>query len=148
MTHTLPWPWPEDTREDRTKRVGRSYRDLVLKIAQHRTDDPAGDLARLDAHWAQYGVNWPVPRIAPMDPDDWVTALDAGMYADVAPGTIRKWAQRGHIRQDHRVDGTPVYNIGDINQLARKRAREQRARSRDLPRGTVSRVGPVQEVRR
>jgi hypothetical protein len=128
-TNTLPWPWPEDSREDRIKRVGRSYRDLILRITQGRCDDPAGDLHRLDMHWHSYGVHWPVPRTAPADPDDWVTAADAAMYADVAPGTVRKWAQRGLIRVDHRGDGTPIYNIGDLNDLARRRAKSRRASS-------------------
>lgn len=122
-----PWPWPGDSREDKAKRVARSYRQLVFDISQGRVEDPAGDLYRLDQQWLQYGAFWAVPSQDPYDPSEWVHAADAAHYADVEPGTIRKWAERGHIRVEHDHHGAPVYNIGDLraNEIRQRNARKR-----------------------
>lgn len=121
-----PWPYPGDrTREERAKRVSASYRGLLERIArgQYTQLDPAGELYLLDQYWLRHGAFWAVPGDDPYDADEWVVAADAAHYADVEPGTIRKWSERNHIRVEHLEDGTPVYNIGDIR--ARKSARAQ-----------------------
>ncbi|MCX8559792.1 hypothetical protein OS122_02615 [Mycolicibacterium mucogenicum] len=122
-----PWPWPEDTREDKAKRVQGWYRDVLERVARGQCDNPAGELYILDERCKELGVYWAVPSRDPYDADEWVNAADAAHYADVLPGTIRKWAERGQIRVDHMHDGTPVYNIGDL------RAREVSRRSGRAP---------------
>lgn len=124
---SVEWPWPEDTREDKAKRVQGWYRDVLERVAQGRCDNPAADLWILDERCKQLGVYWAVPSHDPYDADEWVNAADAAHYADVQPGTIRKWAERGHIRVDHDHDGTPLYNIGDL----RKREVIRRSGKRD-----------------
>lgn len=125
--HVKPWPWKGDSREDKAKRVALSYRQLVFDISQGRCFDPAGDLHRLDQQWLEYGAFWAVPSWDPYDADDWVHAADAGHYADVEPGTIRKWAERGHIRVDHDHDGAPIYNIGDLRAYDAQQKRNRMA---------------------
>ena len=117
---TEDWPWPQDTREERAKRIANSYRGLLFDITQGRILDPAGAMHRLDMKWRRYGINWHLPGQAPADPLDWVTAVEAALYADVKPSTIRKWAERGLIRVN-RNQRTNRYNIGDINDLKRDR---------------------------
>ncbi|MBU8830850.1 hypothetical protein [Mycolicibacterium goodii] len=130
MYHHQQWPWPEDTREDRAKRIAVSFRQLLLQVAGGQVIDPAGALRNLTQQWLQYeGTGWLIPTFDPYDNDDWVNATDAAHYANVDPKTIRKWAERGHIRVDHDPTGTPLYNIGDMRayDARKKRARIQRA---------------------
>ena len=37
-----PYPWSVDSREDRAKRVAKSNRDLLVRIAAGRCEDVAG----------------------------------------------------------------------------------------------------------
>ena len=39
MAERTSWPWPEDTREDRAKRIALSYRELLSRIARGEQDD-------------------------------------------------------------------------------------------------------------
>lgn len=131
---TEPWPWPEDTREDKAQRVAKSYRQLAFDHTQGRITDLAGELYRLDQQWLRRGAYWAIPSYDPYDADEWVNATDAAHYANVEPTTIRKWAERKNIRVDHDHDGTPLYNIGDLREFdaRRKRARAERKSLRAL----------------
>jgi hypothetical protein len=124
------WPHPEDGREDRPKRVALSYRQLAADIAQGNCPDPVRELHQLDERWLRHGAFWVVPSFDPYDPTEWVHAADAAHYADVEPGTIRKWAERGHIRVDHDHTGAPIYNIGDLRDHGANRARARIDRAR------------------
>lgn len=118
---TVAWPWPGDSREDKIKRVAHSYRNALKQAADDGNLTAAFQLELLDRQWAKRGITWHTPNPAPPDPDDWVPARDAAMFADVNPDTIRQWGYRNLIRADHRGDGTPVYNIGDLMDLNRQR---------------------------
>lgn len=131
-----PWPWPEDTTEDKIKRVALSYRGLVQSIAQGRCDDPAGDLHRLDQHWRELGIHWHMPSTVPFDPDDWMNAADivvcfAHLHT-LTEGQVRNWAymkRRGGdgITEQAGPDGRPLYNTGDVMAyLVRQRRRRRR----------------------
>lgn len=122
---TQPWPHPEDDREDRAKRVALSYRQLLFDITQGQCDDPAGELYRLDQKWLRLGAFWAVPSLDPYEGTEWVYAADAAHYADVEPGTVRKWAERGHIRVEHDHRGAPVYNVGDLRAIDARRRRKR-----------------------
>ncbi len=119
-----PWPWPGDSREDKAKRVALSYRELVHNIAQGRCDDPAGELHRLDQHWARHGVFWPVPNHQPVDPEAWLTAAELAHYIDRAPADIYRWARRDKITQRTGADGSPEYQLAS----ALKYEQQQRQR--------------------
>lgn len=131
--HTKPWPWPGDSREDKAKRVARSYRALNLRIAQGRCEDPAGDLHRLDQHWDELGVHWHMPAPDLMtdaaEHDEWWASRDLAHAIDRDRRDIYNWARAGHIRQRTGVDGTPEYNVADVVAYNTK-LRERRTRSR------------------
>lgn len=121
------WPWPGDSREDRAKRVALSYRQLVFDITQHRVEDPAGDLYRLDRQWAGYGIHWPTTPDDAIDElglDDWQTAADLAHLIDRAPADIYRWARRGNIDQRVSADGSPEYSLASARRyLDAKRER-------------------------
>jgi hypothetical protein len=127
------WPWPGDSREDRAKRVALSYRDVLHHIARGHLDeyglpyDPAGELHRLDQHWADLGIYWHLPRPAMLiDPDEWMGAPDLAFHIDRTPRDIYNWARRGHIVQRVGPDGAPEYSVASVIAYQRK----QRARRR------------------
>lgn len=122
--HVTPWPWLGDTREDKAKRVALSYRELIFDITQGRCTDPAGDLHRLDQHWAQHGIYWPVPSQQILDPNEWVTAAELAHLIDKSPTDIYQWARRDKIQQRTSADGTPEYSIASA--VAYKLARRQK----------------------
>lgn len=127
-----PWPWSGDTREDKAKRIAQSYRQLAVDIINGEIPNPPTALTKLDQRWLEHGAFWAVPSQDPYDPTQWVHAVDAAHYADVEPGTIRKWAERGHIRVDHDHNGAPIYNIGDLraNEVRQRQERERTAHRR------------------
>lgn len=114
MTETKPWPWPGETRDQRAKRVARSYRDLVQDIAQGRCTDPAGELHRLDMHWQQFGIRWLIPDRKPIDINGWMTAPDLAQYLDRTRKDIYNWARLGHIEQRASADGSPEYSVSSV----------------------------------
>lgn len=122
MMHNQPWPRPEQDREERAQTIAKSYRDSCLDNMREF----------LDNYWKQFeGTEWIDPGWDPYDELDWVRAADAAMYFHVAPGTVRKWAERKHIRTMMDSDGTPLYNIGDIREY---RGRRRQARLANGPR--------------
>lgn len=137
-----PWPWPDDTPEDKAKRVARSYRGLVQSIAQGRCTDPAGDLHRLDQHWLELDQHWVMPQVVPFDPDEWLSAADMVVafahYKTLTEGQIRNWAylkRRGAdgISEVPGPDGRPLYNTGDVmSHLVRQARRRSTAARKQL----------------
>jgi hypothetical protein len=122
-----PWPWPGDNREDKAKRVALSYRQLTFDITQGRIEDPAGDLHRLDRHWAQYGIHWPTTPDEAIDElglDDWQTAANLAHLIHRTPADIYRWARRGQIQQRTSADGSPEYSLTS----ARRYLDQQRGR--------------------
>lgn len=117
-----PWPWKGDTAEDRAKRIALSYRQLVFDISQGRCFDPAGDLHRLDAQWAEYGQFWPCPGLVPVDEhDDWYTAADLAHLLSKAPTDIYRWARQGKIQQRTSAEGWPEYSLTSAKAYMQKR---------------------------
>lgn len=111
-----PWPFPADlTREDRAKRVAKSYRGLVFRIAQGQCADPAGDLHRLDQEFIDLGINWLVlERNDQLDPEEWMRAPDLAAAIDRSRKDIYNWARLGHIEQRAGPDGAPEYSVASV----------------------------------
>lgn len=134
-----PWPWPDDSREDKPKRVALSYRGLVHSITQGRCNDPAGDLQRLDEHWRELGIYWTAPSAVPFDPDDWLSAADVVVafahFASLTENQVRQWAymkRKGGdgIIEQVGVDGKPQYQAGDIMAYLIRQRRRRSSRTR------------------
>jgi hypothetical protein len=120
------WPYPGDDREDKAKRIAHSYRQLVFDISQGRCDDPAGELHRLDRHWAQYGHYWACPGLIPVEADEWLTAAELAHLIDKSPVDIYRWARRGKITQRVSPDGSPEYSLSSAR-LYQQQQRQRRA---------------------
>jgi hypothetical protein len=107
---------PGESREDRAKRVAKSYRQLVVDLAQHRYLDPAHELARLDQRWAAEDVHWQIPGGADLlsDPEEWLSAPDLAHALGRTRKDIYNWARRGQIEQRVGADGGPEYLIGSV----------------------------------
>lgn len=127
-----PWPWPGDTREDKAKRVALSYRGILQRITQGACEDPAGDLHRMDEHWAQLGVHWPRPRpdLLIDNEDEWMSAPDLADALDRDRRDIYNWARLGHIEQRAGPDGAPEYSVSSVvaynTKLRQRRIKNQR----------------------
>lgn len=114
---TKPWPWPEDTREDKAKRVAISYRGLVQRIAQGGCEDPAGDLHRLDQHWIDLDQHWQMPTHIDLfidAEDEWWPARELAHALHRSRKDIYNWARLGHIEQRTGPDGTPEYSVASV----------------------------------
>lgn len=120
------WPWPGDSPEDKAKRIALSYRQLTFDITQGRIADPAGELHRLDEHWAEHGHYWPRPGVIPVSDDEWMTAADLAHHLNKAPTDIYRWAARGKILQRVSADGHPEYSVSSTREYLHQR-RQKRA---------------------
>lgn len=121
-----PWPWRGDDAEDKAKRIALSYRQLVFDISRGRCADPAGELHRLDEHWAAHGHYWPRPGVIPVDAEEWLCAADLAHLIDKAPTDIYRWARRGKIEQRVSADGCPEYSLASAREYLLQR-RHKRA---------------------
>lgn len=114
----LCWQWLSESREDIAKRVADSYRSALHRVARGWSDDPAGDLHRLDYYWKDHDLHWPASSRQPIDTDAWLPAADIVVHVahlvQISAKDVRQWAYRGRIRVEHRGDGTPIYNVGDL----------------------------------
>lgn len=112
----MTWPWPQDNREDRARRIALSYRRLC-------TDNNI-DTSQLDQHWAKHGQTWLTPTELP-NLDAWITEAEAAAAFHQPTKSIYDWGRRGHIRVLHTPEGRRV-NIADIlDYHKRRRARRQ-----------------------
>jgi len=116
----LKWPWPGDSREDKAKRVALSYRRIMQNVAQHRCDDPAGELHRLDQHWKQLGVHWHIPNNIPLDPETWLTAPELAHAIGRTTRDIYNWARRGHI-ETRQGPGRTEYSAQSVLEYQRRK---------------------------
>ncbi|KIU18312.1 hypothetical protein [Mycolicibacterium llatzerense] len=127
-----PWPWPGDSREDKAKRVARSYRDLAERLTHGRVDNPGAELYLLDQYWAEYDVHWQhEERIDILEDrdDEWMPARDLAHAVDRDRKDIYNWARAGHIKQRAGADGTPEYHVGSVKAYVEK-LRQRRSRNR------------------
>lgn len=126
-----PWPSPGESREERAWHVARSYRNLIFQISQGHCDDPAGDLHRLDRHWAEYGIHQLNTTNADLltEPDEWMNAPDLAHAIGRTRRDIYNWARLGHIEQRCGPDGAPQYKVGSVVEY-QKKLRQRRITTR------------------
>jgi hypothetical protein len=112
-----PWPFPGDSKLERSRKVCRSYRNALLSA------DP--ETCRfLDENAAEVGEGWVSPLESPItDVDELLSAEQISSMFFVSPRTVRKWGYRGHIERIDR-DGKPRYRLRDVlDYQAKTRAR-------------------------
>ena len=102
-----PWPFPEDTLLERSRRIALSYRSALLSI------DPE-HCRRLDDRAVELGQSWVRPLESEItDLDEELTADQIGELFTIDPRTVRMWGYRSHIKV-RGEDGKPLYRLGDV----------------------------------
>lgn len=102
------WPWPEDTREDRYRRIIDSYRTALMN------SDPA-TCRIVDARMQEFGQTWLVSGVI-VDVERLVTAQEVAEEFDINPWNVHDWASRHPDRVPRRGkrDGKTLFRLGDI----------------------------------
>ncbi len=99
-----PWPWPDATREDKDRRVARSYRALCERMIQRFEDgtlnDPSTALAALDQQWVTLQANWVVPQLSMPDLDDQLTVAEVAYWTTRSEQAVRMWFSRARAGRD------------------------------------------------
>lgn len=132
----MRWPWPNDTREDRAKRIALSYRALIVNLfgGEHP------ELQALDERWVKHGAGWVRPSLQPLRLDDWLTAGEMADLFSNDPRVYRDWARRGWIRV--MVDGNKRrYCVADVVEYSKSRHRRKGACA------TIGAESPCSETR-
>lgn len=96
----VEWPWPGDSREDKDRRVARSYRALCERIAAGRVEDPEAALAALDRRWLALSVTWPVPQLTMPNSDDLLTVAEVAYWTTRSETAVRMWFSRARAGGD------------------------------------------------
>lgn len=109
------WPWPGDSPLDRARRVARTYRDTLNRVAPDAC-------AQLDARAAELGQSWITPKPLAHEHEDLLTANEVADMCDVKPATIRQWRRRGLPTVDT-VDGLRFRVADVLNYQAQRRYR-------------------------
>lgn len=131
---TDPWPFPEDTTLERSRRIARSYRDALMAI------DPK-HCRFLDEKAVEVGQAWVCPTRLPADAimealDSVMGAKDISILLGVPASTIYGWASKGLLsRATEDAEGEPLpasssprYRVRDVVQVGNRR----RARRLDI----------------
>jgi hypothetical protein len=115
------WPFPEDTQLERARRIAQSYRSAVM------TMDPE-HCRRLDDRAVELGQAWVKPMETDVaDLDEVMSPEQIGQLLSVMPGTVRKWGERGHIKNLGKARA-PLFRLRDVIDYC---ARARQARQRD-----------------
>jgi len=96
----LAWPWPADTVLDRSRRVGRAFRDALAQ------QDPE-TAATIERWAADHGERWVSGDTAVYEDNDLLTLDEVARARGVLLSTVYKWRQRG-LRYTPTVDGRRV----------------------------------------
>lgn len=104
------WPFPGDSPTAAARKVALAYREALAKHDQAAVDE-------MDRRFQQWGQGWVNPEHRDYDPDDMITAEEAGALIGVVAGTI------GHLRLRNRIKGEFdgkrfLYRVSDVYQLS------------------------------
>lgn len=104
------WPWPEDNRIDKLKRIVDSYRTRLQEV------DPTG-CQIIDGRMAEYGETWLADNeIVNVNEEKTVEEIYAQFGPGFEPHNIHKWAQREPRILPRRGtrNGKTLYRLGDV----------------------------------
>lgn len=110
-----PWPWPQDSPLDRSRRVAASYRAALAAHAPRVCE-------QLDARSRRFGQSWVLPTVI-HDDDDLLDTELAADYLGVHPRTIDRFRRAG-LRATSTVDGVR-YRVRDIKMFDRDRRKKR-----------------------
>lgn len=94
MTRTHPWPTPPGenppTPLDRRAIIGRGYRALALRFAEHLGDDAVAEVHKLDTAALRFGEPWVVEDIDSGAAR--ITRAEFAALAGVRPARVSRWS--------------------------------------------------------
>lgn len=102
------WPWPDDTREDRYRRIIDHYRNALAEA------DLDACLA-LDKRMADYGQSW-VSDNSVVDVNAMMSAREIAERFDISEWNVRDWHRRHpHLIMSHKgSNGRRLFRLGDV----------------------------------
>lgn len=122
-----PWPFPEDTTLERSRRIARSYRDALMAI------DPK-HCQFLDEKAVKVGQAWVCPTQLPADAiaeamDSVMGPQDISILLGIPANTIYGWVSKGLLsRATEDATGKllpaaspPQYRVSDVVQVGNRR---------------------------
>lgn len=141
------WPFPGDSPAAASRRIALAYRalaeEMAERLAKYRDliidegDDPRVQVSDMDKRFRTWGQGWVNPSPTSYDPDDMVTAEEAGALIGVVGGTISSMRLRNRLNGEY--DGKRfLYRVSDVYQLAdqvRRRKNSPTVRVNDSARG-------------
>ena len=104
------WPWPQDTRIDKLKRIVDSYRTALMEVASEACHV-------VDGRMCEFGESW-VCDDAVVNVEEWSTVAD--IYAQFGPGfepwNVHLWASRhpDEVPLRGKRSGRNLYRVGDV----------------------------------
>jgi hypothetical protein len=101
------WPFPQDSKEARHRRIIDSYRHGWMKV------DPAGCRA-LDEQMATYGQGW-ISGGELVGNDELKTARELAALYDLSPRNLYDWARRHpEAITTFRKGGRVLFRVGEV----------------------------------
>lgn len=122
-----PWPFPEDSTLERSRKVARSYRDALMGV------DPE-HCAFLDSKAVEAGQGWVCPTQIPSEAlieafDSVMGPKDIAFLLGIPASTIYGWASKGLLdRATEDGEGNPLdpsarpkYRVRDVVMVGNRR---------------------------
>lgn len=109
------WPFAGDSPILRARKVAWAYQALARELAPDRVSE-------MDARFRSWGEFWVAP-VAHYDPDDWVTAEEAGAIVGVSINYISALRRDGRLagRLDPSDRRRFLFRVGDLQALKPRR---------------------------
>lgn len=101
------WPWEQDSRIDKVKRIADSYRTALNAV------DPQS-CHIVDARMVECGQEWVCGQV--VNVDQLVTAQEAAAELGFSPVSVHAWARSSQeeIPVRGKRDGKSLYRLGDL----------------------------------
>lgn len=100
------WPWPNDSRDDRLRRIIDHYRTALSEV------DPAACRA-VDDRMIEYGQRWVCDDHAIIDVNEMLSAKDIAERFGLAVWDVYNWERMGFYSGVKR-NGRKFYRLGDV----------------------------------
>lgn len=105
------WPWPNDTKDARYRRIIDHYRSALA-------DADYGRCVEVDNRMIEYGQPW-VCDNSIVDVNDMLSAKAIAERFGIAEWDVRNWDRRnpGKIRKHKAASGRTLFRVGDVLSL-------------------------------
>lgn len=102
------WPWPDDSKDDRYRRIIDHYRNALA-------DADLDQCLSLDKLMADYGQPW-ISDNSIVDVNAMMSAGDIAERFGISVWNVRDWARRHpeKIRRHKSANGRTLFRLGDV----------------------------------